>query len=80
MQAHNIITGKYKHLKSDHSCQVRKINLPMVHKFDVCLVFNHPSFSSNLFIGKGANAALKSQQNVIPVEQDPIISSNISNA
>ena len=52
----------------------------MVHKFDVCLVFNHPSFSSNLFIGKGANAALKSQQNVIPVEQDPIISSNISNA
>ena len=52
----------------------------MVHKFDVCLVLNHPSFSSNLFIGEGVIAALKSQQNVIAVEQELIIISNISDA
>ena len=35
------------------------------------------SFSSNLFIGEGAIAALKSQRNVIAVEEDPILISSI---
>ena len=56
--------------------QVHKINLSVVHKFDdlSCVYY---SFSSNLFIGEGVIAALKSQRNVIAVEEDPILISSI---
>ena len=56
--------------------QVHKINLSVVHKFDdlSCVYY---SFSSNLFLGEGAIAALKLQRNVIVVEEDPILISSI---